>query len=128
MLFSIKDLSVLQETEEIYITNFKLLKENIELSQVWTTPIIIERKNMAILDGHHRYNVAKALNFKRIPCCIVDYTDKRITVGSWRQDIKIDKALVIEYIKDKKKFKAKTTRHKFDFIIPKCNIPFTLLL
>ena len=43
MLFYIKDLSVLQETEEIYLTNFNLLKEKIELSQVWTT-LIIERK------------------------------------------------------------------------------------
>ena len=128
MLFSLKDLRSLQETEEIYINNFLLLKDKIKSSKFWTAPIIVEKNNFAILDGHHRFNVAKELNFKRIPCYIVDYDDKRVSVSSWRDDIKVDKNLVYSYINNKKKFKAKTTKHDFDFIIPNCNISFSLLL
>lgn len=128
MFFSLKDLSSLQETEEIYIDNFLLLKDKIKSAKFWTAPIIIEKNNFAILDGHHRFNVAKELNFKRIPCYIVDYNDKRITVSSWRDGINIDKDLVYRYINNKKKFKAKTTKHDFDFNIPKSDISFSLLL
>ena len=127
MLFSVKDIKLLQETEEININIFESLREKIKSDDIWISPIIIEKKSLAILDGHHRYNVAKDLKLKRVPCFIVDYFDDRVIVSSWRPDIEINKKLVLEYIYKNKKFMSKTTRHTFKVKIPESEIPLSLL-
>ena len=127
MLFSVKDIKLLQETEEININIFESLREKIKSDDIWISPIIIEKKSLAILDGHHRYNVAKDLILKRVPCFIVDYFDDRVIVSSWRPDIEINKKLVLEYIYKNKKFMSKTTRHTFKVKIPESEIPLSLL-
>ncbi len=50
-------------------------------------PIIVDRRSMVILDGHHRYYSAKALGLKRIPAVLLDYKDERIKVGKWFREV-----------------------------------------
>ena len=127
MYLSVKNIDLLQETEEINQDILKSLRKKIKSDNIWISPIIIEKKSLAILDGHHRYNVAKDLKLKRVPCFIIDYFDDRVMVTSWRPDIHISKKLVLEYIHKNQKFMSKTTRHSFKVKLPESEIPLSLL-
>lgn len=39
----------------------------------YTEPLLVDIKTGAILDGHHRYNVALQLRLKQVPAVLVDY-------------------------------------------------------
>ncbi len=47
-------------------------------------PILIDEKTKLILDGHHRTEGLKALNFTNIPAILIDYhDDDLIKIGTW---------------------------------------------
>jgi L-serine kinase (ADP) len=51
----------------------------------WTNlqnPVIVD-KNCMVLDGHHRFFVFKALNFKYIPVCRIDYLNDATQLRYW---------------------------------------------
>lgn len=51
----------------------------------WTNlqnPVIVD-KNYMVLDGHHRFFVFKALNFKYIPVCRIDYLNDATQLHYW---------------------------------------------
>ena len=51
------------------------MKDKMVNSGVWEKPISIEINHFLILDGQHRYEVAKILGFDYIPCELFDYND-----------------------------------------------------
>lgn len=99
------------ETEEHIPDRVEWLLDKINREKVWRIPIILERNTLAVMDGHHRLNVAKKMGLSRIPAILMDYYSDNIIVTSWRDDVYIDKEVVIEYISKKKKFPHKTTKH-----------------
>ncbi len=46
-------------------------------------PLVVDREEYVILDGMHRFSSLKLLKCRFVPCCLVDYDDPRIEVGSW---------------------------------------------
>ena len=74
-------------------------------------PIIVDRKTNIILDGHHRYNCAKILGLKKIPAYLVNYLNKDIKVEKRREDIEINKEIVINKAMHNELFPPKTTKH-----------------
>ena len=103
------------ETEEHIPERVEWLKNVILQEKVWCVPLILEKKSLALMDGHHRLNVAKIIGLKRVPAILLDYYEDNVIVNSWREDIHIDREIVLRYIRDGKVFPHKTTRH---FISP----------
>mgnify|MGYP000893304802 CR=1 FL=1 len=102
------------------------LKNKIIKEQIWTKPICIEQKYNIVLDGMHRFEVAKLLKMKYIPCELFDYND--VKVWSLRSNHIITASIVIEKIKQGYIYPFKTVKHDFLSIIKLCNIPLKELL
>lgn len=105
------NISLIVETEEHIEERAIWLKSHIEEEGIWRVPIILERKTLAVMDGHHRLSAAKALGLQRIPAILLDYQSDNVVVSSWRADFHIDKTVIRYYIDNGLKFPHKTTRH-----------------
>lgn len=107
------EIADLKPHEEINPKYFEELKEKILTFNYWKWPIVIEKERKIILDGHHRYNIAKSLGFKKIPATIVEYNNQNICVLSRRDNILVSKKIVIEKVEKKELFPKKTTNHQY---------------
>lgn len=74
-------------------------------------PIIVDRKTMVILDGHHRYNSSKFLGLNFTPAHLVDYSNENIRVNSRRKNLTVTKPMIIQAGLTGHLLKAKTSRH-----------------
>tara|TARA_B110000008_G_C16546438_1_gene394456 strand:- start:39 stop:431 length:393 start_codon:yes stop_codon:yes gene_type:complete len=120
-------LDELCETEEHNSIRTIQLANRIKDLKVWTVPIAIEYSTYGIMDGHHRFNAAKLLNFTRVPCVLLDYKKGRVKLTSWRADWEANVEDIFIKIKQSKKFPYKTTRHIFDPQIEEINVSISLL-
>jgi len=80
-------------------------------------PILIDRETGVILDGHHRYFVAKRIGLLIVPCICVDYLeDDNIIVLPRKREIPVSKKAVIDMGLSGETFSPKTTKHVY--VIP----------
>ena len=100
------------------------VEELAEMTLKWgcyTKPLIVDKVTGAILDGHHRHQVAIKLGLTKVPAVLFDYlVDDSITVEA-RQGSpmeKISKQDVSEMSLSDEVFPAKTTRHSMDWDTP----------
>jgi len=100
----------------------KLLREN-----TWTDPIIVSREGLVILDGHHRFEIAKRMNLKLIPAYLVDYDSANIELRQWGTNNGMDKLAVLEAARNKNMFPPKSTQHTFLKKLHRTNIRLSLL-
>ena len=121
------NLDKLIETEEHDSQRAHDLAENIKKKGVWTVPIAVEYSCYAIMDGHHRYNAARLLDLKRVPCFMLDYHRSGIKLSSWRDDWIISVDDIFNMVRENKKFPYKTTRHVFQPEIYEINVSINLL-
>ena len=117
----------ISETEEHNPSRAAILAKSIESKGLWTLPVALEQESLAIMDGHHRFNAAKKLNFQRIPCVLLAYDSGCVSLKSWRPSWKPCISDVLEKIKRKQKFPYKTTRHLFDPPIQETSIILSLI-
>lgn len=104
------------DESRVYTLYQKILAEGI-----WDTPIVIDAKDHIILDGQHRFEVAKRMGFARIPAVIVDYNEAH--VWSLRKEYKVSLPLIRKRVREGNIYPYKTVKHKFDFYLPKVAIP-----
>ena len=94
-------------------------------------PIVVDGGSKVILDGHHRWNAAKALGLERVPVVAVDYMHSDdVSVDVWPgcgRDT-ITKRQVVDMGVSGNLFPPKTSRHTFAFPIPKIGIPLDDLM
>ncbi len=121
------DLKEICETEEHNYDDMCILAESILKLGFWTIPITIEYSTFGIMDGHHRFNAAKKLGLKRIPCILMDYEKSGVILQSWRPEISVSVRDMFLMISKGKKYPYKTTRHIFNPSIQEVNIPLELL-
>jgi len=76
-------------------------------------PIVVDKKTLVILDGHHRREAFKRLGITMIPCLPLDYEDAKIKVVFRRPGIKevLIKRIILNFALQGKVFPAKTTKH-----------------
>ena len=74
-------------------------------------PVVIEKSNLVILDGHHRVQAFKLLGIKKIPCFLVNYFSDEIKLFGRRNLIKVNKKTVVERALTENLFPCKTTKH-----------------
>jgi len=104
----------------------KSLKNKILKDGIWIRPICVDKKYFLIMDGHHRFEVAKQLGFKHIPCKLYNYDE--VEVRSMRKNYRITKKLIIKRALSGNVYPYKTVKHKFPGGYPKSNVPIDLLL
>ncbi|GMF20987.1 unnamed protein product [Phytophthora fragariaefolia] len=96
----------------------------------YTEPLLVDVKTGAILDGHHRYNVALQLRLKQVPAVLVDYLgDSTIHVDVWPRcgRSRLTKEEVIAMSLSPDVFPPKTSRHRFTESLPPISIPLSVL-
>ncbi|CAH0478365.1 unnamed protein product [Peronospora belbahrii] len=96
----------------------------------YTEPLLVDIKTGAILDGHHRYNVALQLRLKQVPAVLVDYLgDQTIRVDVWpgcgRSQLTKEEVIAMALSPDV--FPPKTSRHRFTESLPPISIPLSVL-
>lgn len=97
---------------------------------LYKKPLLVDRYSGAILDGHHRFEVAKKLNLKCVPCVLIDYVnDSSIGVDIWPYCGRnsITKQQVIKAALTGKLFPPKTSRHRISDGLPAISIPLSRL-
>ncbi|WBA57171.1 ParB N-terminal domain-containing protein [Providencia sp. 21OH12SH02B-Prov] len=117
----------IQITEEHIPERVEWLIEKIKAEALWRVPLLLEENSYAIMDGHHRFEVAKKLGLRRVPAVMLNYNLPSVQVISWREDFVINKSIVQSYIKDKKVFPHKTTKHIIDPYPDEISIPISFL-
>jgi L-serine kinase (ADP) len=101
----------LREHEEIRPDYLEALKNEILSDGILKMPICIDKNTCIILDGHHRLQALKRLGCKKIPCVLVDYQSKDISVIPWREGEKITKETIIDMALSGRKMSSKTSKH-----------------
>lgn len=102
------------------------LFETISENEFWIKPIVIESEHGLILDGHHRFNVAKRMGLKKIPVIVVDYKD--IEIWSLRPEEEVTHELVVKRALSNNIYPNKTVKHNFPFAVPECKISIKTLV
>ena len=78
-------------------------------------PLLVDRKTLVVLDGHHRLAILKRLGIEKAPVILVDYFGKDVSVGSWKKGKVVTKEEVISRGLSGKLFSPKTSRHTHKF-------------
>ncbi|MDP1845287.1 MAG: ParB N-terminal domain-containing protein [Candidatus Moranbacteria bacterium] len=107
-IISIKKLKPHEKTNRI---NLKKIKFQLRKEGRLINPIIVDRDNLIILDGHHRVRALAELGYKKIAAYLVDYSSERIKVLPRRPGIKISKEIIIKKAQAGKVFPHKTSKH-----------------
>jgi ParB-like chromosome segregation protein Spo0J len=106
----IEKIADLKPHEQVRKEHYEHLLAQIKKNR-FVVPIIVDSKHKVILDGHHRYTVLKALNFKEIPAIEVDYFRKDVRLFQRRKAYPVSKRTVISRALSGRLFPPKTTRH-----------------
>ncbi|MCA6115251.1 ParB N-terminal domain-containing protein [Bradyrhizobium sp. WSM 1738] len=95
----------------------------------FTTPILVDRHGLILLDGHHRYwALSNNIGANRVPAMLVDYDDHSlISVSSWRDDVVVDQEVVRHAALSRRLLQPKTSRHILYLEIGEVMIPLTEL-
>ncbi len=117
----------LRPHEEFVEEHVKELMEDIVKVNVLIKPILVDSRTYIILDGHHRVEALKRLGSKYVPAVLVDYRSECIRVTSWRENVRVDKELVLRAGLSGKLLPPKTSRHMPCIEIPEVNVPLSIL-
>ena len=88
-MVEIEELKPHEEVIEAVVTK---LAEAIRRDGVVRDPLIVDQEDHVVLDGMHRFNALKRLNCRFAPCCLLDYMNPQITVGSWFRVFTVEEA------------------------------------
>jgi hypothetical protein len=80
---SLLGIDELKPHEEIVETSVKSLANEIMAQGKVHDPLMVDQDSRIILDGMHRFNSLKTLKCRFAPCCLLDYDNEKIKVGSW---------------------------------------------
>ena len=124
-------LEVLRPHEQTILKKVNQLERMTIRWNAYTKPLLVDRETGTILDGHHRYEIAKRFDLQCLPCVLVDYIlDDSITVILWpNSDQKeISKEDVLEAASSGNLFPPKTSRHLLSDDLPPISVPLSRLL
>lgn len=115
-------------SEEVDADHVRRLADTIRATDLWTTPIPIERETGIVMDGNHRMRAAALLGLHHLPCVLLDYADPRVSVTHWGSGAPFSVAGIRQRIvAERRLFPYKTTRHRFAPALPSTEIPLTVL-
>ncbi len=115
------DVEWLKPHEEIKI---KARDKLLDMTKRWggfTKPILVDSLTGSLLDGHHRFSVAKELGLSKIPAICLNYlSSEEIILELWPSSVResITKSMVIDMCESDDLFPPKTTKHTTIFDLP----------
>ena len=89
---SLVDIDVLKPHEEVIDHLVKSLSDAVKGQGIVRDPLIVDQEKYVILDGMHRYSSLKLLGCRFAPCCLVDYSNPMIKIGSWFRLFSVNEA------------------------------------
>ncbi len=112
----------LKPLELVLPSHLNNIKEMIERDEVVKKPLIVDKKDMIILDGSHRYAYLYTEGYEYAPVVLVDYDDEAIFVGKHLkhrflkdENFTISKVEVRQRAIHENLYTPRTTRHFFPF-------------
>ena len=124
-------LEILRPHEHIIVKKVDQLQRMTIRWNAYTKPLLVDRESGTILDGHHRYEIAKRMGLLCLPCVLVDYIlDDSITIITWpgSDRSEISKADVLEAASSGELLPPKTSRHLLSDDLPPISVPLSRLL
>ena len=97
----------------------------------YTKPLLVDGATGTILDGHHRYEIARRLDLQCLPCVVVEYLDDdSITLLLWPNSDRegISKDDVIQAGLSGDLMPPKTSRHLLSDDLPPISVPLSRLM
>ena len=76
--YKLMSLNSLLPHEEVETNSLSTLEDKIKSDQIFTTPIIVDKKSRLIIDGHHRFHAIKRLGLSKILAFEVNYFNQKI--------------------------------------------------
>jgi hypothetical protein len=123
----LRALHELVPTEMVDLDSCSALSEQIQLLGHWTHPIPIDAATGLIMDGNHRYQVAKALGLRQVPCVVLSYGSDEVQVADWNSGAPFAIQSIVSLVGSGRLLPYKTTRHRFARPLPLLNVPLAQL-
>ena len=101
------------------------------MGRAYTKPLLVDGATGTILDGHHRYEIARRLDLQCLPCVVVEYLDDdSITLLLWPNSDRegISKDDVIQAGLSGDLMPPKTSRHLLSDDLPPISVPLSRLM
>ncbi len=123
--FAIMDISKLRIHEAIQNDLLEACVRMLKNDGVFKVPILVDEKDLVVLDGHHRVEAMKVLGYTKIPVYLVDYWDEAIEVTTWPEaEIEnITKEMVLEMGRSDDVFPPKTSKHTVKVKLEERHVP-----
>ncbi len=123
--FAIMEISELKIHEAIQDRLLEACVKMLKDDGVFKVPILVDEKDLVVLDGHHRVEAMRRMGYTKIPVYLVDYWDDSIEVTTWPEaEIEnITKEMVLEMGRSNDVFPPKTSRHKVKVQLEEHHIP-----
>lgn len=122
------ELEKIRPTEDTNVGHIKSLAHAIQISGVWTHPLLVDDKIHALMDGHHRFHAAKLIGLKVIPVALLSYDDNRVRLKAWRRGESYTPEQLREIAVTGALLPQKSTRHVIDAPLPRCCVPLDVLM
>jgi len=93
------------------------LKRQIKSDGFLRNPVVVDKKTLVVLDGHHRMVALKRMGCQKIAVYLVDYenNDVRVYLRRKKLRIKLLKEIVIKRAIEGRNLPFKTTRHLLSY-------------
>jgi hypothetical protein len=101
------------------------LARTLQNDRIWRIPVTLERRSLAIMDGHHRVAAARLLKLRFVPCVLLDYS--QVEVDAMRTGYLVTPQEIVRRAQMEDLYPPKTTRHRFLSPLPTCNLSLSLL-
>lgn len=77
------NIKALRPHEEVIGALVQSIADGMKIQGFVRDPLVVDKEELVILDGMHRYGSLKLLGCRFAPCCLVNYDSPLIKVGSW---------------------------------------------
>ena len=122
---------VLKPHEQVIQKKVTQLEKMTMRWNAYTKPLLVDGATGTILDGHHRFEIAKRLGLQCLPCVVVDYLeDDSIALMLWPNSDRevISKQDVIDAGMSGDLMSPKTSRHLLSDDLPPISVPLSRLM
>ncbi|MCC9621397.1 hypothetical protein LPB41_06785 [Thalassospira sp. MA62] len=117
------EVNELRPSEKCNEGRSRSLHRKIQAEGIWNYPILIEDGTGIIMDGHHRFAVAKSMALSYVPCVKLSYESPALKVYSWSNNKPFDIAKIREAALQGELLEFKTTRHLLSGKLGACHFP-----
>ncbi|NSY39542.1 ParB N-terminal domain-containing protein [Leisingera sp. ANG59] len=120
-------LEQIRPTEEHAPAHAEALRQDMEITGLWTHPLLVDQAQFALMDGHHRYHAARQLQLICVPVILLSYDDPMVELQSWRPGDSYRPQDIWDLCATGRLLPMKSTRHVIHAQLPFSRIPLARL-